>query len=506
MYGEILKMPEHQISIKEAENNLLACAAFLAENIKSSDGHSEAVKEIVPLYLEKGEVDLAAQLADAVDDPFVRDRLLTLTAEKCAAIDDVEYAFQLVESIEDYGSQGAARARIALQKSAKNEFEKALKIAETLDHADDAFADIAVHQAANGDEANALKTIEKINFANAKVNALQNIALHNLQKGETAKAVEHLNKAFAAAGEIEFAEEKIRAFTDIGNLFIETDSRDRAIETFDQAKTFAEKLDNVHRDFLLANAALGFLRAGSVELADRTLDLVADKTQIASCLNGFSQVFWQNGERDEALETLEEAYAILKSQRDGETRDSRVRFKNFGAIAIQFARFEKAERAIEIAQENIDETERTTALNIIAQVCTLQGKDEIARQSINAIHDDSQRMFALIGMSDAKDKLNEREKAVEVLNEAAALAETVPQLASRSSAYNELAARFQKYGENKRSRDLFLENLKLISQIRDESSRAVAVAQLANIYDEAEFTLNDAEKSILRTMIQKAGM
>ncbi len=499
-------MPEHQISIKEAETNLLACAAFLAEYIKSSDGHGEAMKEIVPRYLEKGEVDIAAQFADAIDDPFVRDRLLILTAEKCAAIDDDEYAFQLVESIEDYGSQAQARERIALQKSAKNEFEKALQIADTLDHADDAFAAIAVHQAAKGDETNALDTIEKIDFANSKVNAMQNIALLNLQKGEMAKAVEYLDKAFAAAGEIEFAEEKIRALANVGNLFIETDRNDKSIETFDQAKNLAEKLDNVRRDYYLATAALGFLRAGSLELADRTLDLVADKTQIASCLNGFAQIFWANGEKDEALETLEEAYAILKSQRNAETRDSRARFGIFGVIAVQFARFEKAERAIEIAQENIDETEKTTALTSIAQVCTLQGKDELARQSINAIRDDAQRIFALIGVSDAKNKLNEREKAIEFLNEAAALGETVPQIASRSSAYNELAARFQKYGESDRAREISLENLRIIAQIRDESSRAVALAQLANVYEQAEFDLNDAEKSILRLMIQKAGM
>ncbi len=502
----LIIMAEHQISTKEAASNLLACAAFLAENIKSYDGHGEAMKEIVPHYLEKGEVDFAAQFADAIDDPFVRDRLLMLTAEKCAAIDDDEYAFQLVESIEDYGLQAQARERIALQKSVKNEFEKALKISETLDHADDALAGIAVHQAAKGDETNALETIKKIDFANSKVNALQNIALFNLQKGETVKAVEYLDKAFAAAESIEFPEEKIRALANIGNLFIEADRRDKAIETFDAAKNTAEKLDNVHRDYHLATVALGFLRAGSLELADRTLDLVADKTQIASCLNGFAQIFWANGEKDEALETLEEAYAILKSQRDAETRDSRTRFGVFSAIAVQFARFEKAERGIEIAQENIDETEKMTALASIAQVCTLQGRDELARQSINAIRDDAQRMFALIGISDAKNKLNEREKAVEFLNEAATLGETVSQIASRSSAYNELAAHFQQYGESERAREISFENLKVISQIRSESSRAVALSQLANVYEQAEFTLNDAEKSILQTMIQRAIM
>nr|MDQ3042587.1 hypothetical protein [Acidobacteriota bacterium] len=120
---------EHQISIEEAKGNLLACAAFLAENIKSSDGHSEAMKEIIPRYLEKDAVDLSAELADTVSDPFTRDRLLMLVAEKCAAIDDDEYAFQLIEAIEDYGTQAQAREHIALQKSAKGDYAKALEIA-----------------------------------------------------------------------------------------------------------------------------------------------------------------------------------------------------------------------------------------------------------------------------------------------------------------------------------------------------------------------------------------
>lgn len=496
-------MTEHLISVGEAENNLLACAAFLAESISSSDGYAEAMQEIVPRYLAKGEVDIAAQFADAIDDPFVRNRLLTLVAEKCASIDDDEYAFQLVESIEDYGSQGAARAKIAVQKSLKGEFEKALKIAETLDHADDALAGIASHQASNGKEADALKTVEKIELPNAKVHALENIALVYLNKGELSKAVEMLEKAAKAAGEIEFAEEKIRALGDIGNLFIESKRNDRAVEIFERAKASAEKLDNVHRDFYLANAALGFLRAGNLESADRTLDLVKDKTQIAACLNSFAQIFWANNEPAEAVEALEEAYAILKSQRDAETRDTRARLQVFGAIAVQFAGFEKVERAIEIAQENIDEAEKFSALSQIAQVCTTQGKEELARQSLNAISEDAHKMFALIGLSDARDKQGEKEQAVEFLIEAAALSETVPQLIARSSAYNELAARFKKYDKSERAREIALENLTVISQIRDEGSRAAALSQLASVYEQMNLTLNDAEKKILLTMIQK---
>ena len=40
---------------------------------------------VVPRYLANGDVDLAAELANTVDDPFTRDRLLIHVAEKCAA-------------------------------------------------------------------------------------------------------------------------------------------------------------------------------------------------------------------------------------------------------------------------------------------------------------------------------------------------------------------------------------------------------------------------------------
>jgi len=496
-------MAEHLIPIEEARENLLACAAFLAEGIKSSDGHAEAMKTIVPYYLAKSDVDRAAEFADTVDDPFVRDKLLTLVAEKCAAIDDDEYAFQLVESIEDTNSQGTARERIALQKSAKGEFARALEIAATLDHADDAFADIAAHQAAAGDEENALQTIEKIDFPNARVNALQAIALLNLQKGKTNEAIEFLEKAFTTANEIEFNEEKIRAFSDIAHHFLEANRNDRAIETLDKARAAAETIEGVHRDSFLANVSLEFLRAGSIDLADRTLDLVTDKTQLATCLVGFAQEFFAKGEKEEALETLEEGYAILKSQRDAETRDSRARFGLFAAIAVLFARFEKAERAVEIAQENIDENEQTSALAQIAQVCTLQGKDEFARQAVQAIKDDAEKMFALINVSDAKISAGKKEEAIEILHEAAALAETVPQLASRSSAFNELAKRFLKYDAAEKARELLHENLETIAQIRDESSRSSTLAQLAEIYEQANFVLTDSEKEILLSMIRR---
>ncbi len=496
-------MAEHQITLDEANTDLFSCAVYLAEEIRSSDGHGEAMEQIVPRYLARGEVDMAAALADAIDDPFVRDKLLTFVAEKCAAIDDDEYAFQLVEAMEDFGMQRQAREKIALQKSAKNDFEKALEIAEELEHPDEVFADVGLNQAAIGDETAALETLNQIEFPYAKAVALQNIALFYLQKGKAEKAIQFLEKALLAVNEIEFPEEQIRAFVDVANHFVEAKQTGKAIETFDAAKSIAEGLDNIHRDAFLGGIAQGFMRAGSVDLADRTLDLVADKTQMTASLIGFAQVFEQNGERAEALDALEEAHAILKSQKDLEIRDSRARFRLWSAIAVYFARYEKADRAIEIAQEIPDESEQTSALSQIAQVFAFSGNIDAMRESLNSIAEDSSRLFALIGVSDAKEKLEKRDEALEVLNEASDLTENVSQYRLLAQAFGELARRFAKYGEKNKAREIALVNLETVSKIRDEGGRATALADLAAFYQEENFYLTDDEKSILQKMTRR---
>src|SRR5206468_9961747 len=145
-------MAEYFISFEDAHHELLAAATYLAERIKSGDGHAAAMTAVVPLYLSNGNVDLAAELANTVDDPFTRDKLLTEIAEKCAEIDDDEYAVQLAEAVEEFGLRSQAFERIALQKVQKVEIEKAVGIAAAMEHPDFVFASAAVTLASRGDQ------------------------------------------------------------------------------------------------------------------------------------------------------------------------------------------------------------------------------------------------------------------------------------------------------------------------------------------------------------------
>jgi tetratricopeptide (TPR) repeat protein len=367
-------------------------------------------------------------------------------------------------------------------------------------HSDSVLAGIAVQQAAKGLDSAADETIAEIGFPGAAVFAYQEIASESLHHGNAENAVNYLERAVERARDIEQSEERARAFCDIGNAFIDAGRNDKAIETFDKAKETAESIDGMHRDAFLALAAQGFLHAGSLELADRTLDLVVDKTHIASCLLGYSREFWRKDERDEAIESLDESLAILESQHERETRDSRARFRLFTQIAAQFAGFERGERAIEIAEKIKDEGERISALSQIASILTVRKEDEQARHAFRAITGDGDRVFALIGMSDAKEQNGDRDAALGLLTEAAELAETVPQFTFRASGYSEIGRRLMAYGETSRANEAFRKGLDTISQIRDSSAQAISLAALAQIANRKDFVLDASLKPILQTL------
>lgn len=495
-------MSQHFILRDEAERDLLSCAAYLAESIQSNDGRAQAMLAVVPRYLAKGDVDLAAELSNTVEDPFVRDRLLIAVAEKCATVDDDEYAFQLVEAMDDPGMQAQARERIGLKLAETGSIEKAHAAADQMDHRDNVLAGIAIREHSDEKTSEALATISEIGFPTAAAHAFVAMAADSIEKEDMDAAFDILEKAITPADEIEHEEERIRTLVDIGNSFVAAKRNDRAIETLDKAREYAEVLDNIHRDGFLASVSVGFLRAGSVELADRTLDAVRDKTQLATALLGFAREFWRREEKDDALESLDESYAILKSQHEKETRDSKAKFALFTNIAAQFAGFEKGERAIEIAQEIEDEEQSMNALGQIARILAIQERDELSRHALGAIADDGQRMLAVIGLGDTAAERGEIEKATALLDEANALAEEVPQLASRSAAYNTIADRFVHVGLPDKARDVAKRNLSTIAAIKDESSVASALASLADVYAGFDSAMDDTELEALRGFVR----
>lgn len=495
-------MAEYFIPREEAEEGLLSFAAYLAERIRSSDGRAEAMAAVVPLYLRHDDVDLAAELANTVDDPYTRDRLLTAVAEKCSDLDDDDYAMQLADSIDEPGLRSEAVERVALKKAHKGELDKAREFAARVEHPEFIYAAIAVREAASGDN-RWNQTLDAIEFPNAKVQALLEIAYASIKAEDTEKVGRCLEEAGASAEAIEHDIERIKALVETGNLAVEADRKDLAIQFFDLVKTNAERLDNMHRDSLLAAAALGFLHSGSLDLAERTLDFVTDKTQIATVLLGYAREYGRKGEVEESFEALDEAYQILRSQKETETRSAQARFALMATIAAQFAGFGKSERAIEIASTIDDETQKINALTQIAAILTERNEDEHARHALRAIPDDANRAFALIAMSDQKVRNGEAEAAIALLDEAHHMVDTVPQLSSRSSAYNEIAGRYAGAGEAERANAALALNLETVSEIRDESRRVTALCEAAELCANHRSVFGEDERHFVAPVLRR---
>lgn len=498
-------MSEHFISREDAESDLLACAGYIADSINGGEAKAAAIASVVPSYLERGNVDLAAELANSVDDPFTRDRLLIAVAEKCAEVGDDEYALQLADAIEESGFQAQALERIGIAKANAGELEKARETAALMAHPDSVLASVAVKEAERGDVANAFKTIDEIEYSGAAVSALNAIAAAKIRDGNTDSIGVILDRSVREASSIEHFEERIGALIGIGGLLVASGDNTRAVETLEKARIDAETLDNVHRDALLGQVSLGFLGAGNIELADQTLDSVSDKTQIASVLFGFARDYWRKDEKDEAFDALEEAYAVLQSQRDNETRDSKARFSLIGQIAAQFAGFEKSERALEIAQALEDEKQRTAALSQIARISETQSNAGVSEHALASLTEDAERAFAMIGMSDAAVENSDNERSVALIGDALAISDLIPQPSVKASVMVEIVPRLLKLNEPQKARTAFNGALKSIAAIRDDSKRAATLSELNASVEKADFRLADEEFANLKNILASEG-
>lgn len=490
-------MRDHFITLKAAEADILNCAAFIAERLQSAEGHADAISLIIPQYLKRGDVDLAAELANVVADPFSRDKLLTQVAERCARDGDDDYALQLADAIEEDGLRDQAYENLALIKAENGDFAKAEEIAGAMLHPDYVFAGIAFHRAAAGDMDGSDEALAKIEFPAAEASGLLQIAGMTIEKGDKAAAVEFIDDALAAAEEIEHSEERIRLITEAAQLYREAGETDRSVEAYMLARGDAEVLTNIHRDYFIVVCSLGLLECGDEDAADETLDLLVDKTQIASALVGFGRYYWKNERREEAIEALDEAAEVLRSQKDNETRDTRARNAVITSLAAQFAGFGKAGSGIEIALENSDPVERASALQQIAQVCALRGDDEFAREAVSHTEEEGDQAFALLAMAAAKEKIDAKDEAASLVDEAIEIGRNAPQVLVRPNVFIEAASRYRSLGDQEKARQAFADALPAIEEIRSAAARSAALAELAALQSAAGFELTADEKERL---------
>lgn len=490
-------MSSNFISRDDAESDLLSAATFIGERIRTADGQAESMSAVIPLYLSRGEVDLSAELANTVDDPFTRDKLIASVAQKCVEIDDSEYALQLVEAIEDDGMRLLALERFGMAKAAAGDLERARDIASQMTQPDFVDAAIAVAEAENGSVEDAKAAVDTVEFSSARVQAFQQIAAKWIEQKRPDDAVLLLEASLEATDEIEHREEQVRGVCETGNLCITAERRDLAVKTFQKAHDFATKIESTHKDFYLGSSALGLLQAGSSDLAEKALGEITDKTQLAATLLAFARHFSNTGQPDDALNDLEEAFEILEGQQEKETRDSRARNSIWTAIAVQFAGFGHADRGIEIAKKNIDDREAAKAIGEIAQILATTGDVEKARDTALIQEEPYDQAETLVSIVDTLTLKGETAKIAETLAEAESITNTIPQISAKADLLIEIAKRRNDLGEAAIATETAEKAIAAILEIRDESRRVTSLANLSSAVSDISMLSESARNGLI---------
>jgi tetratricopeptide (TPR) repeat protein len=324
----------------DAEKDALTCAAFVAERIKSNDGHADALLQVISRYLSLNESDLSAQLADTVADNFSRDNLLRAIAEHCAGVDDDEYAMQLADAIDDPLTRASAMERIALVKAQKQQFEKSMEIAETLENPQTVYSQNAFHHAAAGDDRAAENLFTKIDFPPLQAQTCIEIASAKLENEDNEGAVTWLERADRIIPEIFTDEERVNEYLLAAYSFIRAGRNDRAITLLSAARELVENSDTRNwRDQMYSRIADYYFQAGSSELADRALDRIEDNYWFALALEKFAAYKIKDENIDDAAADLEEAANLLLAQKQTEIyntewRDTLLRDIALGMVAV----------------------------------------------------------------------------------------------------------------------------------------------------------------------------
>lgn len=491
------------IERENAESDLLMCAAFVAERIGSADAHATSVSDTARRFAAKGELDLAAGLADSISDPHARDTVLSEIAAYCVQFNDDEYGFQLIEAIEEPNFQQHALHNIAVRQAAQQRFDDALETTKQIDDAAITIGDLAVRAAFAGDEKLARKLLEQIDLPNIRAQVLNGIAQSKSETGESTQAV--LNESLHEIENVEFDEEKTQLLFDAAGKFLDANENETALQVLSKAKLLAETLEPNFRAPALAQTAALFARANDFATGERILQTIESLHQAAVARVSFSEEFYAAGEIDKAVSNLEEALMLLKTNiaRFVDSR-SNSQFALWANIALNLAQLGKFERGLEVALEIPHEAAQSSALTNLAINFQSNGKDELARQTLSEFKTAADRIFGLLAVSRSAAQNGESEKSLALLNEAFEASEDIEQLNLRSEALSEIVEQFAARGETAKATEVLAENLQVVAAINNKSQQVALLADISATVEKANLELTEQMRGTLNTIVRKS--
>lgn len=476
----------------------LSAAWSLTESVKTAEGYDELCAAIATRYAERGEFERGVEIADTMNDPYARDKMLADIAVRCASEGDEDYAFELLDSLEDFSHQATAMTSIAHARATRGDFARATEIASGMEDNSSVLAEIASLSAAQGDFERALDIAGSIDFPLYRALALTRIAGSRNKFGEAELAADLLATALEEALDIETDDERATTRAEIALRLSEAGQDEEAAAALAQALEDASIAEEPYNETALAQIAASHARLGQYDVALEVAEKINDVSVAAETLISLAEIERAAGREEEALQLLDDARELLSDEQP-ETQSEEARRRGvLVLLAVRYAEFGAAPRAMQVAQGINPQEERNRALFGIAVRAAEAGERESSLQAAREIVGDGERINALLRIS--RSLLTKDAASVEgeqTLAEAIGLIEQSERPVERAMELAEAATVSALAGKREQSARLLRQALTEAKQISGGYEKASALLLISDAYGKTGHDVDEEARELL---------
>jgi tetratricopeptide (TPR) repeat protein len=502
-------MVEDEIRDDSTVTLFLEYAEQFARSVGDAESLSKALALIAEQYARAEELEAAADVAEGIADSYAKDQTLADLASRAVELGDDGYAEELLGMINDPGLYGLAVGQMAVKYAEAGEFDRAVETAAELDDAAPTLNRIALLYADGGSRAPAAEVAGAIADPDVRSATYVALAAGSLRDGRNDAAVELLEKAAGAAGEIEFSQSAVHALIEIASLYKESGEDERALESLSGAHRLCDDFDGTAyagmarsfaKDEALVRVADGFAGLKRFDRAEQVAEEIEDAFRFASALIKFALAYHADGDGEKASGKLAEAREVALEEEVVGGYGVAERDRLLAELAAGYLTAGDAEEALRVAGMMSLAEQRHEALRALATLCAHSDRGGAAFRAAEMIGDAFARALCWLDLGEAFVAADHTELADRAYARALSDVEAVEHAYGKAVALMEAASASARRGGAPSAHALLRRSLTAASFIPDNYHRALALVALAGRYGELELEATATERAILDGM------
>lgn len=477
--------------------SFLGCALEIAKSIDSLEARSEIISLIAVSYAASEQLDLAVDVAETINDSYLRDQALAGVAAKCVEVGAAAYGDKLSETIEDDTAYALAMEQMAVAYAESGALEKSVEVAKSLTESAPTLNLIALACIARGLSAEALRVARSIDYADLKAPFLIELAARAFQDGRNPEALELLPEATSVAEEIEFPDQRISALVGIALLHKKCGQEEQALEIMSRAHRLCNESEDLVKDPALAQVAGGFAELQRYDSADQVIEEIEDPFQFAHATAKVALEYHRSGDSTKALTLLTDALEIGRDEEVYGEQSLLARENLLYEVAIDYALLGHYDDALQIPALMNSQDQQHRALIEIAKLCVRSGDNSRVFQVAEMIKDSYARVLCDVEIVDAFIASEQLALADHTLSEARGRAAAIERAYEKTLALMEIASRLARREQAGKAGEVLFDALNTLALIDDSYRQSHSLIRLAGRYSELGQRAGEREQAIL---------